>query len=114
MNDHGTFAAVKGALPEYSIYTHCPQDVQEPYLLFELVDVRTGCFEKRVTVNFVLTVVSKYKGIKEVQTLMTVVQQALRGEIGGMALRLVSNEILTKGEIRKGRSEYQAWIGGRS
>ncbi len=128
MNDYGLFKAIVDALCKNEtiartingIFTHCPPDSNPPYLLYEVLDVQTDApaAVQRVTMSVRISVVSTYRGIKEISSLMNILRQVLENQVLLLAsgdeasLRLEKNEIaLNKDKVtREGYCLYKVWI----
>ncbi len=128
MNDYGLFKAIVDALGKNEaiartvtgIFTHCPPDSNPPYLLYEILDIQTDAPAaiQRAAMSVRISVVSTYKGIKEISALINILRQVLENQVlllafGGEArLRLQKHEIaLNKDKVtREGYCLYKVWI----
>ena len=90
-----------------------------PYILYEILDVETDApvAVQRANISIRLTVVSQYKGLKEVSLIMSNIRDVLESktlafESGATAaLRLNKKDIiLNQDSTRSGICQFQAWI----
>ena len=131
MNDFGLFKALKQTIQSddrlsllvKGIYTHKPQDVSHPYIIYEIQETKTDAFMVQAMMRFNLKFISRYTGAKEVYSFLDGSQKILEQQdlalkpsnlmrTGHARLRLIKHDIILfkDGMTREGNSSYLARI----